>query len=109
MDKHTIEIQQNYQPLNLLCFGCEAKTHFANTCPTLHYVPSYYDKQRMYESFNLEEEKRMKQYERHEKVRYNARGCLGLTQEVAKEIKFVYKKEQEEIIEEDDKQPMFNQ
>jgi hyperpolarization activated cyclic nucleotide-gated potassium channel 2 len=29
----------------------------------------------------------MKEYKRHEKIKYNSRGCLALTKEVANEIK----------------------
>ena len=37
----------------------------------------------------------MKEYKRHEKIKYNSRGCLTLTKEVANEIKQVYSGQEE--------------
>lgn len=38
----------------------------------------------------------MRDFKRHQKVRYNARGCFALTKEVADEINYVYKQQDEE-------------
>jgi hypothetical protein len=36
MISDSINIFNNYQYLNLRCFGCGSKEHLALTCPTLH-------------------------------------------------------------------------
>ncbi|CAD8141621.1 unnamed protein product [Paramecium octaurelia] len=90
MNKHIIELNEDYTPLNLPCFGCQQIDHFAYRCPKLHFIVKFDRKQELVQEFQLAQKKANKNYKRHDKIKYNSRGCYSLTNEVANEIKQVY-------------------
>ncbi|CAD8072680.1 unnamed protein product [Paramecium sonneborni] len=95
MNKHIIELNEDYSPLGLPCFGCQQINHFSSTCPKLHFVTKYDRKQELIIELQQKQNKFTKEFKRHEKIRYNSRGCFALTNEVANEIKQVYSAQEE--------------
>ncbi|CAD8174104.1 unnamed protein product [Paramecium pentaurelia] len=95
MNKHIIELGEDYSPLGLPCFGCQQINHFSSTCPKLHFVTNNDRKQELIQELQQQQQKFTKEFKRHEKIRYNSRGCFSLTNEVANEIKQVYSAQEE--------------
>ncbi|CAD8050290.1 unnamed protein product [Paramecium primaurelia] len=96
MNKHIIDLNDDFTPLNLPCFGCQQIDHFAYRCPKLHFIIKYDRKQELIQEFQQAQKEINKNYKRHDKIKYNSRGCYTLTNEVANEIKLVYNSEEQQ-------------
>ncbi|CAD8187027.1 unnamed protein product [Paramecium octaurelia] len=95
MNKHIVEINNDYTPLGQCCFACMSSSHFAYECPKLHYVINEEKKLEIIKEEQINQENSLKifnrQYIRQSKrVKYNSRANSQLTNVVADEIKFVY-------------------
>ncbi|CAD8198985.1 unnamed protein product [Paramecium pentaurelia] len=95
MNKHIVEINNDYTPLGQCCFACGNSQHFAYECPKLHYVINQEQGLEIIKEEQCNQEKNQKIFNRqfirqNKRVKYNSRANSQLTNIVADEIKFVY-------------------
>lgn len=57
MNKHILEISNDYSPLGLECYGCQANDHFAHNCPNLHFIINHERRLELIGNLHQEEKK----------------------------------------------------
>ncbi|CAD8106611.1 unnamed protein product [Paramecium sonneborni] len=95
MNKHIVEINNDYTPLGQRCFACENVSHFAYECPKLHYSINQEKRLEIIKEEQQNQEQHLKIFNKqfirqHKRIKYNSRANSQLTNIVADEIKFVY-------------------
>ncbi|CAD8096473.1 unnamed protein product [Paramecium primaurelia] len=95
MNKHIVEINNDYTPLGQCCFACQSMSHFAYECPKLHYVINEEKRFEIIKEEQSNQEQNLKIFNKqfirqNKRIKYNSRANSQLTNIVADEIKFVY-------------------
>ncbi|CAD8187784.1 unnamed protein product [Paramecium octaurelia] len=95
MNKHIVEINNDYTPLGQCCFACQSASHFAYECPKLHYAISQERRLEIIKEEQNNQAQHLKLFNKQfirqsRRIKYNSRANSQLTNIVADEIKFVY-------------------